>query len=514
MPSLHDLSIRGRLSLLACVALGAVVVLGALLLWTDRFLSANSHTVFESKDIVADILPPPLYLVDARLTMSRALEGSLPVAQARAQFDAQRRDYDARVKVWQELPPSPLKDSLLGTQHVQGLKLIERLDEALRLMESDGLAAARPRLEAIDAQFLQHQAGVLETVNIGTERANADIARFDRTVRQVGWAAWAIGLSALVLVLALALAIVRSIVGPLDRAVHLAQRVADGDLAARERFPGRNELSQLGQHLHEMVESLAHRVLAVRAGAEQVAVASQQIAGGNSDLARRTEAQAGAILQASATMGRLDERVRDNQNQSGAARELATEASALVGRGGSTMQGVVQTMDEIGDASRRVNDIIGVIDGIAFQTNILALNAAVEAARAGESGRGFAVVAAEVRALAQRSSTAAQEIKQLIVTSHERIDRGQALVGEAGATIAQVVEAMARLSALVCGISDASVEQSSGVAEVVTAVSAMDRDVQQNAAMVEQAARAAASLRDQSQRLLELMQDLRVPAAA
>ncbi|MBG6081095.1 methyl-accepting chemotaxis protein [Rubrivivax gelatinosus] len=514
MPSLHDLSIRGRLTLLACVALGAVVMLGALLLWGNRHLADDSHAVFESKDIVADILPPPLYLVDARLTMSRALEGSLPVAQARAQFEAQRRDYEARAKVWQELSPSPLKDSLLGAQHAEGQKLIALIDEALRVMESDGMAAARMRLEAIDAQFLRHQAGVLATVKVGTERADADIARFDRTARKVGWAAWAIGLSALVLVSALALAIVRSIVGPLDRAVRLARRVAEGDLAARERFPGRNELSQLGRHLHEMVESLAHRVLAVRAGAEQVAVASAQIAGGNGDLARRTEAQAGAIVQTSTTMGRLDERVRENQGQAQSARALAAEASALVGRGGDAMQGVVSTMDQIGDASRRVNDIIGVIDSIAFQTNILALNAAVEAARAGESGRGFAVVAAEVRALAGRSGAAAQEIKRLIVTSHERIDRGQALVGEAGATIAQVVEAMSRLSELVCGISDASVEQSRGVTEVATAVSAMDRDVQQNAALVEQAARAATSLRDQSQRLLELMQDLRVPSAA
>ncbi|MBH9576789.1 nitrate- and nitrite sensing domain-containing protein [Inhella sp. 1Y17] len=289
----------------------------------------------------------------------------------------------------------------------------------------------------------------------------------------------------------------------IGQAVDLARAVAQGDLRGQVDVDSRDETGQLLGALQRMNEQLTGVVAGVRQNADGVATAATQIAQGNQDLSNRTEQQASALEQTAASMEQLGATVRQNAAHAQQANQLALGTADMAQRGGSVMQQVVQTMHGIQESSRRIEAIIGVIDGIAFQTNILALNAAVEAARAGEQGRGFAVVASEVRALAQRSADAAREIKGLIDTSVTRVEHGNRLVDEAGQTIAEVVQQAERLRVLMAQISTASAEQSSGVQQVGQAVSEMDRVTQQNAALVEQSAAAAESLQQQAQQLVD-----------
>jgi len=280
-----------------------------------------------------------------------------------------------------------------------------------------------------------------------------------------------------------------------------AQRVADGELTS---IPGANSapVGSVLASLGAMQSSLSDIVGQVRGASESIATGSAQIATGNADLSQRTEEQASALQQTAATMDQLGTTVRHNSENAKQANQLAVGASQVATKGGDVVSRVVGTMKGINDSSKRIADIIGVIDGIAFQTNILALNAAVEAARAGEQGRGFAVVAGEVRNLAQRSAAAAKEIKSLITSSVEQVEQGSSLVDEAGRTMEEIVGAIKRVSDIVAEISAASVEQSSGVSQVGQAVSQMDQVTQQNAALVEESAAAAESLRQQAQRLV------------
>ncbi len=280
-----------------------------------------------------------------------------------------------------------------------------------------------------------------------------------------------------------------------------AQRVADGELVPIARAQGAPAGSVLAS-LSAMQSSLAHIVGQVRGASESIATGSAQIATGNADLSQRTEEQASSLQQTAATMHQLGTTVRNNADSAKQANQLAAGASDVALKGGRVVSRVVGTMKGINDSSKRIADIIGVIDGIAFQTNILALNAAVEAARAGEQGRGFAVVAGEVRNLAQRSAEAAREIKSLITSSVEQVEQGTSLVDEAGRTMEEIVGAIKGVSDIVAEISAASVEQSSGVTQVGHAVSQMDQVTQQNAALVEESAAAAESLRQQAQRLV------------
>ena len=308
---------------------------------------------------------------------------------------------------------------------------------------------------------------------------------------------------ALVCAALLAFWIVRSIGGPLRHAVGVARAVAAGDLGVAIEDAGRNEMGELLAALREMQQSLARVVGHVRHNADSVATAASQIAQGNNDLSGRTEEQASALQQTAASMKQLSTTVRQNAEHAQQGNGVAGDAAAVAARGGEVVGRVVETMREINQSSRRISDIIGVIDGIAFQTNILALNAAVEAARAGEQGRGFAVVAGEVRTLAQRSAEAAREIKELITASVGRVDQGSALVDQAGATMTEVVQAIRRVADLMGDISSASTEQSTGVRQIEEAVRQMDQATQQNAALVEESAAAAASLKGQAQQLVQ-----------
>jgi methyl-accepting chemotaxis protein len=368
-------------------------------------------------------------------------------------------------------------------------------EEAKKLMfgESRKLydSAAATLLKDID---LNHKGAIDEGANSDKVFAAARTTTIAGAVLSI---ALAIGLALLVI-----RSIVRQLGGEPAEATYIATAIADGDLT-RPIVVKTGDHSSLMSRLATMQESLQKVVSNVRQNSESVATASAQIAQGNQDLSSRTEEQASALQQTAATMEELGTTVRNNADSAKQANQLALGASAVAAQGGEVVGKVVNTMQGISDSSRKIGDIIGVIDGIAFQTNILALNAAVEAARAGEQGRGFAVVASEVRSLAQRSAEAAKEIKSLIGRSVEQVEQGTALVDQAGKTMGEIVGSIQRVSDIVAEITSASAEQSDGVEQVGEAVSQMDQATQQNAALVEESAAAAESLKGQAQQLVQ-----------
>ncbi len=351
----------------------------------------------------------------------------------------------------------------------------------------------------------------LETYMAALRSLNSYEAQLMRRAQQDAAASYAGGrnliaamlLLAIVLTAVLARVLTGSIVGPLSGAVAVARRVAGGDLTVQVQTVGRDETGQLLQALEGMTQNLRTLVGEVASGAHAVADTSAQIAQGNLDLSQRTEQQASTLEETASSMAQLTSTVTQNADNARQAAQLAIGASDVARRGGQAVGDVVSTMNGISESSKKIFDIIGVIDSIAFQTNILALNAAVEAARAGEQGRGFAVVAAEVRNLAQRSAAAAREIKTLISVSVETVETGTRQVGAAGQTMDEIVESVKQVSDLIAEIAAASREQSSGIAQVNIAVTQMDQVVQQNASLVEQATAATESMKEQAGSLLQ-----------
>ncbi len=310
------------------------------------------------------------------------------------------------------------------------------------------------------------------------------------------------GLLALAVLAALLYAVVRaSVARPLAQVRDVARRIAEGDLTARMESRGRDEIGLLTEAINSVGASLSSVVGKVRLGAEQIASASQQISAGNLDLCQRTEEQAASLAGTATSMDQLTATVRQNADNARQANQLAVSASNVAQRGGATVAQVIERMEAISQSSRKISDITGVIDGIAFQTNILALNAAVEAARAGEQGRGFAVVANEVRSLAQRCAAAAKEIKLLIDASNGEVEAGGKLVADAGATMQDVLASVARVTDIMAEITAASLEQTGGIEHINSAVGAMDEATQQNAALVEEASAAAQAMQDQADEL-------------
>jgi methyl-accepting chemotaxis protein len=315
---------------------------------------------------------------------------------------------------------------------------------------------------------------------------------------------------ALLLVIGLRFALRGLIVQPLQDATECFERIAAGDLSEAIEVKSRNEIGRLFAGIKRMQESMASMVTAVRSSTESIDTGAREIAMGNTDLSQRTEQQAASLQETASSMEQLTGTVRQNAENARQASQLAVNASDIATRGGEVVSQVVTTMQDIASSSSKVVDIIGVIEGIAFQTNILALNAAVEAARAGEQGRGFAVVAGEVRSLAQRSASAAKEIKELIGDSTDKVQSGSALVGRAGTTMDEIVQAVRRVTDIMGEISAASEEQSGGIEQVNRAVVQMDEVTQQNAALVEEAAAAAGSLEDQTRQLQAVLSGWKV----
>ena len=427
------------------------------------------------------------------------------IAAKRKLVEASAADYKARLftergkAMFAKLPPL-LEQMWQQAEANVHLIQADRKEEAFAFLVDNTIPARNQVLSVLDELVRYQRASLSADVEQIAARVNSTLTMLET------------------LVLASIIGLVLSsgyVARTLRRRVALSQavaeRVRDGDLTTPIHDTANDEFTPLLSALREMQLSLSGIVSGVRSNAESVATASTEIAQGNQELSGRTERQASALEQTAATMEQLGTTtVRHNADNAQQANRLALSASNVAVKGGEVVGQVIQTMHGINDASRRIADIIGVIDGIAFQTNILALNAAVEAARAGEQGRGFAVVAGEVRVLAKRSTEAAREIKSLINTSVERVQQGTALVGNAGRTMSEIVDAIQHLTHIVSQISSASQEQSSGVSQVGQAITQMDKATQQNAAMVEQSAAAAENLKDQAEQLVQAMAVFRV----
>ena len=366
-----------------------------------------------------------------------------------------------------------------------------------------GPPQGNPLMGDFDKSSLALQSSVQKMVDFQLGLLNRQSDEVLQQTNHLRWMAWLLCAISAAAVALVSWKIGASILQPLRFAVTVVDRVATGNLTSKFHITGTDETSHLLQSMEIMQAELTDMVSQVRINAQGVAHASADIAQGDQDLSSRTESQAGSLEQTAASMEELSAQVKQNADNAQQANQLALKASQVAAEGGAVVSQVVDTMRGINEASRKISDIISVIDGIAFQTNILALNAAVEAARAGEQGRGFAVVASEVRSLAGRSAQAAKEIKMLINTSVERVEQGTALVDQAGSTMDEVVTSIKRVTDIMGDISVASSEQSQGVAEIGEAVSLMDRVTQQNAALVEEMAAAASSLKAQSDQLVQ-----------
>ncbi|MES2928010.1 MAG: methyl-accepting chemotaxis protein [Pseudomonadota bacterium] len=457
---------------------------------------------FEHERMAADMLNN--FKVQVQEWKNVLLRGKDPAQLTRywAAFEKQEKAIkDEAQKLVVALPPGEGRERVLqfAQAHERMGAAYRKGFEAFKAADHDPQAGdkAVAGMDREPSQLLDQAGGLIAKASSEVAERAAKAAQRATTISLV------VMLVVCALGIAGAIAFSRTVVNPLDNAVRVSQAVASGDLTVARQVQGKDEIALLLNALHDMQISLSHVVSNVRNNADSVAAASTEIAQGNNDLSARTEQQASALEETSASMEELSSTVQANAENARTANQLAVSASTVAVQGGDVVAEVVTTMKGINDSSKKIADIISVIDGIAFQTNILALNAAVEAARAGEQGRGFAVVASEVRNLAQRSADAAKEIKTLIHASVERVELGTTLVDKAGATMSEVVSAIRRVTDIVGEISAASSEQSAGVAQVGDAITEMDQATQQNAALVEQSAAAADSLKVQAQQLVQ-----------
>ena len=502
-------NLRTRTRLLGAFASAALITLMIGLLG----INSTSQQVAVSHDMYDNQLLPIQSLSNANkqlLHLSRnAVEYVIQsepavAADLRARMDKRINNYKDLMAQYTATDLTPQETALIAKLEAAWPPYLEARAKVFKLVD-DGLKAeaialnnqdTRPKFDLIDgllSELVEVNAKDAEQADLASDAAYEDTKNFIIVAIVI----------AVVLSGALAMVITTSITAPLSQGIKVAEAVAAGDLTVEINSKGSDEVAQLLNAMGNMKNSLVDVVSRVRSGSESVSTASAQIAQGNQDLSARTEGQASALEQTAASMEELSSTVRQNADNAAQANQLAQSASRVAVEGGQVVSQVVDTMKGINESSRKIADIISVIDGIAFQTNILALNAAVEAARAGEQGRGFAVVAAEVRNLAQRSAAAAKEIKQLINDSVERVESGTALVDKAGATMNEVVDSVRRVTDIMGEISAASKEQSDGVGQIGEAVTQMDQATQQNAALVEEMAAAASSLSTQATDLVQ-----------
>jgi methyl-accepting chemotaxis protein I, serine sensor receptor len=501
-------SLRWVMALLGTIGVLAALAVAAQGYLFIKKLDTSVARVYAAKDVVADILPPPMYLIEMRLLLSKMLDGSLATTDGKKRFEELATEYGQRVDYWSKNPPHGLEAQLLDAQHKAGQAFIAAArGQIVEPLAAGQTEAAKNGLAAVHMMYLEHRAGVDATVIAANVFAAATMKDFEETHRVATMAMLVTALVAGVVVFVVYRVVLASLQKPVRASTDAAKRIAAGDLATRIQFDeGRSDsLGDLQKALQFMRVDLNRTVASVRGVADRVSAASAEIAQGNLDLSARTESQASSLQQTAAAMDQLTAVVHQNAESASQANMLAQQAADVAQRGGMAVEQAVQTMHDINASSQQISNIVGVIEGIAFQTNILALNAAVEAARAGEQGRGFAVVAAEVRSLAGRSAGAAKEVKELIGASVERVAQGSALADNAGATMTEMLQATRRVQNILGEISAASRKQSSGISQVGEAVMQIDHVTQQNAALVEEIAASASSLNMQAAELVGQM---------
>jgi methyl-accepting chemotaxis protein len=488
-------------------------------------LTQMARVMTSSEDVATNWLPSVQILGDIRATLNSARRYSLRVA-LEADASGKKKQGDIMLDLTNTTLPKQLAtyEKLISSDEERAI--YKEIQAALATYKSDQEKALALSNEG-EASYAQARDFVIGTAGKSFTDLMALVQKDVDLNAKGGADSWAevqrvygiavkVLIGAVVLLLGvcavLASVITRSITVPLSEAVRLTKAVAAGDLSQRPRSDAADEPGDLMRALGEMSHNLSSLIYNVRQGTDAIATASAEIAQGNADLSSRTEQQAASLQQTAASMHQMNDTVQSNSDNARQANQLVAQATMVAAQGGQDVSEVVATMSAIQESSRRISDIISVIDGIAFQTNILALNAAVEAARAGEQGRGFAVVASEVRSLAQRSANAAKEIKSLITDSVEKVDIGNTQAHNAGRTIEEVVMQVRKVNDLIAEITASSSEQSSGVSQINLAVNQLDQSTQQNAALVEQTSAAAESLRQQAGTLLQSVSVFKVSA--
>ncbi|WP_296444582.1 methyl-accepting chemotaxis protein [Rhodoferax sp. UBA5149] len=505
---MNNLKISTRLVMLIGILSALLIAIGSLGLFGISTANEALHSVYEDRTVpMGQIANVQENLLRNRLAIANSLANPIPeeITKNTAEVDTNIAEIST---VWAAY--------MATTLTTEEAKIAKKFAEDRAKLVQDGIQPAVVALRANDLEGAKSlvfgkirplwapvRDGMAALMKLQIDEAKKEYDAAVARYAMIRIAAIAAIVTGVLFAFLFGLALVRGISRSLSQAMDAANAVAEGDLSHRILVKGKDEVALLLQALSAMQDNLGQVVSTVRQGSESVATASMQIAQGNSDLSGRTEEQASALEETAASMEELSSTVRQNADNARQANQLALNASTVAVKGGDVVARVVGTMKGINDSSRKISDIISVIDGIAFQTNILALNAAVEAARAGEQGRGFAVVASEVRSLAGRSADAAKEIKTLINDSVERVEQGTALVDQAGTTMTEVVSSIRRVTDIMGEISAASNEQAQGVAQVGEAITQMDQATQQNAALVEESAAAADSLKTQAQQLVQ-----------
>jgi methyl-accepting chemotaxis protein len=510
----HFQSIKGKLAAFSVLALAMVLLAAAAGWWSIDRLSEVARSNLDAASAIknqkqADMMHDAIRSDVMAGLLALAKQDPAAVQEAKQDLLRNVDEFDASLATLKTLPLSDTVRSAVDLV-MPGLNAYAQSGNQIL---AKALAGREP--EAAELTGFQSAFEVLEQSmgDLGDQiesEAQAGLATTDRLTSMTHYLLAGVAGVAAILLFLVSAAFSSSIVNPILRALKMAEAVASGDLTSKSVERNSDETGQLLLALQKMSDSLTNTVTQVRSATDSINTASAEIASGNQDLSARTEQAASNLEETAASMEQLTSTVRQSADSARQANQLAASAAEIAVRGGNVVGQVVTTMDEINASSKKISDIISVIDGIAFQTNILALNAAVEAARAGEQGRGFAVVAGEVRNLAQRSAEAAKEIKTLIGNSVDRVENGSRLVAEAGQTMSEIVGSVQRVSDIIGEITAASGEQSDGIGQVNVAVNQLDQMTQQNAALVEQSTAAAESLKDQAHRLAQVVQVFRL----